>query len=126
MISADSIGIKDGIDRSVVMFSGGRDSTLAVARLAEARQPLILVTVTSSHLVGIDRVSERVSELSSILPSDTAWLNVRQPEGVIRRYAPYERTCLPCHHLYVVVGMRIAALIDARAIAFGYAAYQNS
>src|SRR5438552_2094850 len=120
------LGIGDGSERTVLMFSGGRDSTLAAARLAERGEPLILVTVTSSHLIGIDRVTERISELSLRLPLDTPWLNLRQPEGLFERYALYERTCLPCHHLYVVVAMKVAITVGASAIAFGYAGYQNS
>jgi hypothetical protein len=116
----------EGVGRTVVMFSGGRDSTLAAVRLAEQGQPLLLVTVTSSHLVGIDRVSARLSELRTLLPPGTRWLNIRQPEGLIDRYALYERTCLPCHHLYVVVAIRVARTVGAAALAFGYAGYQDA
>lgn len=126
MALTPSLGIGDGSERTVLMFSGGRDSTLAAARLAERGEPLILVTVTSSHLIGIDRVTERISELSLRLPLDTPWLNLRQPDGLFERYAMYERTCLPCHHLYVVVAMKVAITVGASAIAFGYAGYQNS
>lgn len=126
MASTPRLAIADGFDRTVLMFSGGRDSTLAAARLAEGGEPLILVTVTSSHLIGMDRVNDRISELAMLLPSDTPWLNLRQPDGLFDRQALYERTCLPCHHLYVVVAMKVAITVGASAIAFGYAGYQDS
>jgi hypothetical protein len=40
------------IEPSLVMFSGGRDSTLAALRLHQEGMPIALVTITSNHLVG--------------------------------------------------------------------------
>ena len=69
----------DAGEACLLMFSGGRDSTLAALRLHHGRVPLRLVTVTSSHLTGINLVRRRLSELSKILPATTPWLNIRQP-----------------------------------------------
>jgi PP-loop superfamily ATP-utilizing enzyme len=60
-----------GLDACLLMFSGGRDSTLAAVRMTRRGSPLILVTVSSSHLVGIDRVRRRLGELARIIPIET-------------------------------------------------------
>jgi hypothetical protein len=106
------------------MFSGGRDSTLAALRLHLAGARITMVTVTSSHLVGIESVRQRLAELSHHLPADTCWLQVRQPEGLRTDTSFYEQTCLPCHHAYVVASAVLAGLFGARRLAFGYAGYQ--
>ena len=53
---------------SLIMFSGGRDSTLAVVRLHLAGTPMTMVTVTSDHLVGI-RTGPSALDRVSALPS---------------------------------------------------------
>lgn len=108
----------------IVMFSGGRDSTLAAVRLQRTETRIALVTVTSGHLVGIDRVKSRLRELARVLPPETPWVLVRQPRDLATDTSFYERTCLPCHHAYVVVSAAIAASASARRLAFGYAGYQ--
>jgi hypothetical protein len=107
------------------MFSGGRDSTLAALRLNEAGQRLVLVTVTSGHLVGLDRVRRRLGEVARRLPPDTPWVRVRQPEELGTDTSFYDQTCLPCHHAYVVVSAVIARALGASRLAFGYAGYQS-
>ena len=109
----------------LLMFSGGRDSTLAAVRLHRAGTRMALVTVTSGHLVGIDRVKRRLGELAASLPPDTPWIQVRQPVDLRTDTSFYEQTCLPCHHAYVVVSATIAAAAAARRLAFGYAGYQS-
>jgi hypothetical protein len=108
----------------LVMFSGGRDSTLAALRLNLARKPLTLVTVSSSHLIGIDRVHRRLTELSDHLPAQTRWFQVRQPDELRTDTSFFEQTCLPCHHAYVVVSAALATSAEATCLAFGYAGYQ--
>ena len=109
-----------------VCFSGGRDSTLAALRLAHSGQRLILVTVTSDHLVGIDSVRRRLLELRGHLPLNTRWIQVAEPEDLktdTRFYAP---SCLPCHHAYTVAAVWVAEKCGAREVAFGYVGYQSS
>ena len=108
----------------LLMFSGGRDFTLAALRLHQRGAPLSLVTVTSSHLFGIELVKRRLSELSKVLPEDTSWFQVRQPTELRTDTSFYEQTCLPCHHAYVVVSAALAAATRARRLSFGYAGYQ--
>lgn len=110
---------------SVLMFSGGRDSSLAAVRMARAGYIPTLVTITSDHLLGIDNVRRRLIELKSILPSETRWLRIVQPEDLATDTSFYERTCLPCHHAYVVVAAAIARSVGASSLAFGYTAYQS-
>jgi hypothetical protein len=107
------------------MFSGGRDSTLAALRMATDGAPMALVTVTSGHLVGIERVKTRLRELAPLLPPETSWLQVRQPTELRTDTSFYETTCLPCHHAYVVVSGAVARLFGATRLAFGYVTYQQ-
>ena len=58
------------------MFSGGRDSTLAAIRLSQQFDRLLLATITSDHLVGIDSVRRRLTELAPLLPPGSEWLHV--------------------------------------------------
>jgi hypothetical protein len=113
-------------DVCLLMFSGGRDSSLAALRLHKDHTPLVLVTVTSGHLIGIDRVRCRLSELSLTLPPETPWIQVQQPTELRTDTSFYEQTCLPCHHAYVVVSAALAKVICTRRLAFGYAGYQNT
>src|SRR5688572_28129822 len=108
---------------SVVMVSGGRDSTLAAVRLAQTGDRLVLVTVTSGGLKGIDRVSKRVSELQLLLPDNTCWVHVRFPEDSNKSEAA--KTCLTCHQAYIVAGVLAAEKFNATNIALGYTGYQS-
>lgn len=111
--------------RNLLMFSGGRDSTLAAMRMHAQGATLALVTVTSSHLVGMDRVRTRLSELAMHLPDDTPWFHVRQPTELRTDTSFYEQTCLACHHAYVAVSGSVARTLSASRLAFGYAGYQK-
>lgn len=109
----------------ILMFSGGRDSTLAALRLQEAGFALILVTVSSGHLYGIEAVRKRLGELKRLLPNNTAWIHVRQPTDLLGRLRFTSKTCLPCQHAYVVVAAAIAQEYGAKYLAMGYASYQS-
>ena len=110
----------------ILMFSGGRDSTLAALRLHKQGYNITLITVKSNHLYGIDSVHKRLRELSHILPADTPWLAIQQPSQLRTDTSFYEMTCLPCHHAYVVIAAALSLRMQTRALAFGYAGYQNT
>jgi hypothetical protein len=112
--------------KTVLMFSGGRDSTIAALRMYDQGLDPILVTVSSAHLIGIERVKERMREIERYLPRGTLWLVIRQPAELKTDTSFYEQTCLPCHHAYIVAGAAVAAKAGVKALAFGYAAYQNT
>lgn len=109
----------------VLMFSGGRDSSLAAVRLLKTGHIPALVTVTSDHLVGINNVHMRLRELKCILPADTTWTQVGQPRNLCSDKTFYSKTCLPCQQAYVVVAAKIAKSIGCRRIALGYTSYQS-
>jgi hypothetical protein len=109
----------------VLMFSGGRDSAIAALRLIEAGIPPILVTISSDHLVGIEAVRKRLTEMRNYLPEGTRWLRINQPTDLATDTSFYEQTCLSCHHAYVVVAAAIARSVGAKQLAFGYTGYQN-
>lgn len=111
-------------ENCTLLFSGGRDSTLAALRLRDSYRTLTLVTATSDHLVGAKAVRRRLHELAPLLPPASKWLRVRQPPTANARSfsAP---TCLPCHAAYAALGVAVAREEHAQAIAFGYAGYQS-
>ncbi|MFZ2278347.1 MAG: hypothetical protein WAW39_11130 [Prosthecobacter sp.] len=110
---------------TVLMFSGGRDSTLSAIRLGLKRSPLILVTVVAEHLFGLSTVRRRVAELQPFLPQQSRWIIVTQP--ICMSPTSLNRdTCLPCQRDYVVCGAAVAALESSDAIALGYTSYQSS
>jgi hypothetical protein len=112
-------------ESTVLMFSGGRDSTVGCLRLHKMGNSITLVTITSTHLEGIERVKARLRELAKVLPEDTQWIHIEQPEELLTDTSFYDQTCLPCHHAYVVVSAIIARSVNAHRIAFGYTSYQG-
>lgn len=108
----------------LLMFSGGRDSTLAALRLHQAGHPLKLVTITAEHLFGLDNVERRLREIAPSLPVETEWLQVVQPSLQETQRFFHRQTCLPCQSAYVVTGVNIARQTGIATIALGYAGYQ--
>ncbi len=108
----------------MLLFSGGRDSTIAAVRLSSVVDGLTLVTVTSEHLAGIDAVRRRLDELKPYLPRNTKWLHVKQPEILPGNQLFRAPTCLPCHCFYTAVGITLAERLNANSLAFGYTGYQ--
>ncbi len=112
--------------KCVLMFSGGRDSTLAALRLSKSFSKLALVTITSEHLYGMESVYQRLNELKNHLPDNTEWFHVTQPSNLNTDISFYAPTCLPCHHAYISVGVVIAEKVQAQHISFGYVGYQST
>ena len=111
----------------VVLFSGGRDSTVAALRLAQAFPTLTLLTVTTEHLVGIERVVQRLRELKTVLPETVKWVHaVAKPTALVTIGQDTIESCLPCHHVYLRTAMVIARRFGCKTIALGYASYQNT
>lgn len=113
-------------EECVLMFSGGRDSTLAAVDLYRLQnlRPL-LVTVTSAHLFGYAAVENRLKELKALLPPETRHVQVLQPTDLRTSQEFYFETCLPCQHAYVVVAATVAKLNGIKRIALGYTQYQG-
>lgn len=109
----------------MLMFSGGRDSSLAAMRMAATGAPLILVTISASHLHGVDAVKRRLDELGPHLHTGSRWMRITQPNTGNKFPGLYSRTCLPCQHDYAVSGAILANRFGCRDLAFGYAAYQK-
>ncbi len=109
----------------VLMFSGGRDSTIAAARLSKSFGRLLLVTVSSGHLTGLENVRRRVAQLRTLLPQGSEWMQVAQPALPVVEPFAY-RTCLPCQHAYIATGALIAKGEGIADLAMGYAGYQGA
>lgn len=107
------------------MFSGGRDSSLSAIKLYEDGFMPTLVTVTSSHLSGIESVTKRLKELKQQLPGNIRWLQIKQPSYLFSDQTFYYRTCLPCQQAYVVIGSKILKTINSQYLAMGYVGYQR-
>ncbi len=109
----------------IVMFSGGRDSSLSALRLYDKGITPVLVTISSDHLVGIDAVHKRLSELKNLLPAETGWIRVLQPKQLFTDQSFYDKTCLPCQHAYIIVAAKLLRMMNAQIIAMGYTSYQS-
>src|SRR5712664_1818941 len=109
----------------LLLFSGGRDSTLAALQLATTFTNIILLTATSPHLVGIDHVLSRLSELGRYLNGDTLWLQATFAADIPIRDIPGMDLCLPCRQTYFAVAVKIANDYGVGNIAVGYTSYQS-
>jgi hypothetical protein len=88
---------------------------------------LTLLTVTTDHLVGMDRVVQRLQELKSIMPRTVNWVHaVAQPSSLVRIGEETIESCLPCHHVYLKAAMALARANGIKNIALGYASYQDT
>jgi tRNA U34 2-thiouridine synthase MnmA/TrmU len=125
----DTLAIQQNHEQAdcVLLFSGGRDSTLAAVRLGNQYRRIVLVTITTGHMVGIDRVRNRLSELGRFMSgNDTIWLQVSVAPAFARQFGLGHQSCLACHHLHVAAAVKIAEEYSARRIALGYTAYQSN
>ena len=108
--------------RCVLLFSGGRDSTLAAVDLASKYQ-LALLTLTGQHLIGFDAVLRRARELHRLLPPGTEWFLADLTQGVDD---PDLKGCMSCQLTATTAAIQLAARIGARAVATGFAGYQSA
>ncbi len=114
-------------ERCVVLFSGGRDSTIAVTRLVLDYPHLTLLTVSTDHLIQIENVKQRLTELKRILPATVDWVHaVSRTNSLVNIGSPQFETCLPCHAVYFKTAVFVAKRIGAKRIAVGYTSYQDS
>ncbi len=109
----------------ILLFSGGRDSTIAVFRLLDEFERLTLATVVSPHLIGIQRVALRIRELSLRFPRRLEWQCYSQPKFT-GSDPLIQATCLPCQRSYVSVGIALCEESNCGHLALGYAGYQNT
>lgn len=110
----------------VLMFSGGRDSSISAIRLASSFDRVVLLTVTSSTHVGIERVEQRIAELQRILPRKSVWVHANASSIAKQDHAAelWAETCLPCSITYTYYGARLCKILNTRFLGFGYVKYQ--
>jgi hypothetical protein len=109
----------------VLLFSGGRDSTIAALRLSRTERDLTLATVTTDHLTGIARVVRRLIELRPHMDPKTEWFHFSYAQTT-ETGEELVSTCLSCHAIYAAAGLRVAEESALARIAFGYTAYQSA
>ena len=115
----------NAISGCVLAFSGGRDSTIAALRLARTFPVLKLVTVSTSHLIGAERVITRLIEIRNRLPVSTEWLHFTYTREV-ETGSELVQTCLPCQAVYAAAVLHTADQYGIDCVAFGYTDYQSA
>jgi hypothetical protein len=108
----------------VLLFSGGRDSTLGAIRLSESFDRVVLVTILSPHMTGLNRVHARLEELGRILAVDCEWMLVPETPLVLSR-SPGDG-CVDCHFGYFFTAHSIARELECNRIACGFTQYQSA
>jgi 3-methyladenine DNA glycosylase AlkC len=110
----------------VLLFSGGRDSTLAAIRLGKSFDHVVLVTILSPHMTGLSKVQSRVEELKRILAVRCEWMLVPETRLVPLRTTSDDIGCIDCHFGYFVTAHSIARQLECESIACGFVQYQNA
>jgi hypothetical protein len=111
-------------DSCVLLFSGGRDSTIAAVRLAQHVRRLVLLTVTSTNMTGLQHVRSRINELKHLMAIDCRWILVSE-RPIFQRPANQDIGCISCHFGYFWIASRIADQVKSRSIACGFVRYQD-
>jgi hypothetical protein len=114
---ADSLAAK-----CVLLFSGGRDSTLAAIKLARKYQ-LVLLTIRGEHLIGFDAVVQRAIELRRAIPETTEWFLV-ETAPMNRQEAL--RGCMSCQLTATAAAVQLAKRVGATVVSTGFAGYQRA
>jgi hypothetical protein len=86
----------------------------------------VLLTVTSSHLFGIESVRKRISELRGHLSTETVWVHTVTKASSLGLDSPEIESCLPCHSVYFLAALHIANQRGINHIAAGYTSYQSA
>lgn len=74
-------------DTALVLFSGGRDSSLAACLEANAGRDLLLMTARTGATIATDVVSNRVEEIRRAFPSIAVEWHQPHSAGIFRRIA---------------------------------------
>ena len=111
-------------EKCILLFSGGRDSTVSAVYLAKQYEYLYLATIQSAHLKGIENVYLRLKELQTFLQSKCTWNLYRKIENLPIKNLK-TTTCLPCHAYYIALVQNIAISNNIRNISLGYVGYQK-
>ena len=120
--------ITDPVSSSVcvLLFSGGRDSTLAAIRLARSFNRVVLVTVKSPYMTGSSKLESRLEELKRVLSVQCEWMLVPERRLLSYRRSGEDLGCIGCHFGYFASAYSIARSLDCQCIACGFVEYQNS
>ncbi len=110
----------------VLLFSGGRDSTLAAIRLARSFSRIVLVTVKSPYMTGLNILNSRLEELKGILSVRCDWMLVPEKRLPRDQASSEDLGCIGCHFAYFASGYSVARQFSCDSIACGFVAYQNS
>lgn len=111
-------------EKCILLFSGGRDSTLSSVLLSKQFEYIHLITIKSVHLKGLENVYTRLKILQPFLQEKCSWELYRKIENI-----PLKRlkitTCLPCHAYYIALLQCLARSQNIKNVSLGYVGYQN-
>lgn len=111
-------------DDIIILFSGGRDSTLTTVYSAEQFHHLSLVTIKSVNLTELENVYKRLKELQPLIHDKSSWELYKKIETI-----PLKRlkkiTCLPCQAYYVALAMCLCKDRNIPILGVGYVGYQK-
>lgn len=110
----------------VLLFSGGRDSTLAAIRLAQSFNHIVLVTVKSSNMTGLSSLDSRLEELKRVLSVHCQWMLVRENRLLLHQASAEDLGCIGCHFGYFASAYSVARQLGCDTIACGFVEYQSS
>jgi len=111
-------------EKCLLLFSGGRDSTVSAVLLSNEFDSINLITIKSVHLYGLKDVYKRLEELQPLLKKKCKWELYEKIENIELKQLK-ETTCLPCHAYYIALLQRIAVSRGIKNISLGYVGYQN-
>ena len=111
-------------EKCLLLFSGGRDSTVSAVLLSNEFDYINLITIKSVHLLGIKDVYKRLEELHPLLKNKCTWELYEKIETIQLKNLKVT-TCLPCHAYYIALLQQLAVSKGIKNISLGYVGYQS-
>jgi 7-cyano-7-deazaguanine synthase in queuosine biosynthesis len=120
---------------TLVLFSGGRDSSLAACLEANAGRDLLLMTAKTGATIATDVVSSRVEEIRSAFPSVSIEWYQPHSAGIFRRiaianiesdFAKYKTNLILLGHQMAIQceGIAVALKRGIKRVISGFSGYQ--
>lgn len=121
MYNTKNRGIGLAEKRSILLFSGGRDSTLAALRLFQQYHSITLLTFSTERLDGLSNVYKRYEELRRHIKFDAYVLRL---SGENPRSIQFADSCLNCQANYISAAISTMKQLSIRILAMGFTRYQ--
>ena len=112
----------------ILLFSGGRDSSCAAARMYERGGDPILLSVIDSQSQSDDQIVKRVDELEKAFSVPVCWVSARADEfyaEMLKIEYANQPSCLNCCFVRLALAVVLAVRLDVKAVAAGFTSYQG-